>query len=70
VDGLRSAERAARDVLDAADVDLEYLAIRSSELAEIEDGGEPMEARALVAARVGRTRLIDNLPLLLGRESS
>jgi pantoate--beta-alanine ligase len=68
VAGLRSAERAARDVLDEADVDLEYLAIRSVELAEIEDCGEPMAARALVAARVGRTRLIDNLPLMLGRE--
>lgn len=55
---------AAHDVLDVAPgVDLDYLALTDAQL------GEPIpgeEARLLVAARVGTTRLIDNLPLTLG----
>ncbi|WP_312855996.1 pantoate--beta-alanine ligase [Nocardioides stalactiti] len=66
--GLDAALAAAHAVLDAADgVELDYLAIRSPDLAELPvavPAGQP--ARALVAARVGTTRLIDNLALTIG----
>ncbi|MGZ4444547.1 MAG: pantoate--beta-alanine ligase [Nocardioidaceae bacterium] len=44
-------------------VDLDYLALTSPDLGQHPDCGE---ARLLVAARVGGTRLIDNTPLVLG----
>jgi pantoate--beta-alanine ligase len=54
---------AAHDVLDRAEgVDVDYLALRSPELGPAPEAGS---ARLLVAARVGSTRLIDNLPLTL-----
>jgi pantoate--beta-alanine ligase len=68
-DGLPAARGAAMRLLDdAPGLDLDYLAIRSPDLAEIADPHpvEPVAARILVAARVGTTRLIDNLPLALG----
>jgi pantoate--beta-alanine ligase len=59
---------AAHAVLDTArGVDLDYLALTDANL------GDPVpgeEARLLVAARVGKPRLIDNLPLTLGTGGS
>jgi len=48
-------------------VELDYLAVTSPDLAELPDDVPPgTDARVLVAARVGSTRLIDNLPLVIG----
>ncbi|WP_101525525.1 pantoate--beta-alanine ligase [Nocardioides houyundeii] len=48
-------------------IDLDYLEIRAADLsplpAEVPEG---TEARILIAARLGSTRLIDNLPITLG----
>ncbi len=69
--GLPAARGAAMRVLEEvpdSELDLDYLSIRTTELDEVADPhpNEPVEARILVAARVGTTRLIDNLPLTLG----
>ncbi|MDP9408270.1 MAG: pantoate--beta-alanine ligase, partial [Actinomycetota bacterium] len=59
---------AGRRVLDAEPgVESDYLEV-VDELFDAPRAGEP--ARLLVAARVGTTRLIDNLPLVLGPEPS
>jgi pantoate--beta-alanine ligase len=48
-------------------VDVDYLAVLSPDLAGLPDVAPPgTQGRVLVAARVGTTRLIDNLPLVLG----
>ncbi|MDN5894606.1 MAG: pantoate--beta-alanine ligase [Nocardioides sp.] len=66
--GEASALAAARAELRAAEgVDLDYLAITGTDLGDAPDRGE---ARILIAARVGSTRLIDNMPLRLGAPQS
>lgn len=59
---------AARAELRAAPgVDLDYLVITDPFLGDLPAAVPPgTEARILIAARVGTTRLIDNLPLVLG----
>ena len=58
----------ARAELRAADgVDLDYLVITDADLGVLPPVVPPgTEARILIAARVGTTRLIDNMPLVLG----
>lgn len=72
VEGLGPAVAAARSELRRADgVDLDYLEVLAPDLAPLPADpaaiapGTP--ARVLIAARVGSTRLLDNLPLILGR---
>jgi pantoate--beta-alanine ligase len=65
--GIGAARHAALAELNDEAVDLDYLAIRTPDLGEIEDDASgPTEARVLVAARLGATRLIDNLSVTLG----
>jgi len=67
--GAASALAAARSELRSAQgVDLDYLVITDPHLGELpEDAPEGTEGRVLIAARVGSTRLLDNLPLVIGR---
>jgi pantoate--beta-alanine ligase len=61
------ALHAARKILDdEPGVRLDYLALTGADLGEPPAEGP---ARLLVAARVGTTRLIDNVPLTLGKNS-
>jgi pantoate--beta-alanine ligase len=64
-DGPEAVLAAARSVLDAveAGIDLDYLVLTDPELGPAVAGGD---ARLLVAARVGRPRLLDNIALTLG----
>ncbi|TIC89390.1 pantoate--beta-alanine ligase [Nocardioides sp. GY 10113] len=69
-DGSEAARAAAVAVLaEASGVDLDYLAVTAPDLGDLAPGATG-EARVLVAARVGTTRLIDNLPLTLGPSGS
>ena len=64
-DGADAALAAGRDVLDATPgLDLDYLVITDPDLLPAPELGD---ARVLVAARVGTTRLIDNRAIRLGR---
>lgn len=67
-EGLPAALAAGRSLLDAAEgVDLDYFEIRAVDLGELAAVVPPQTpARAVVAARVGTTRLIDNMALTLG----
>ena len=63
--GVPAARWAARSVLkDEPGLELDYLALTSTDLGEAPETGE---GRILVAARVGTTRLIDNLPITFDR---
>jgi pantoate--beta-alanine ligase len=66
--GLERALGAGRRELRAAQgVDLDYFEIRTPDLDPLpEDAPAGTPARALIAARVGTTRLIDNLALTIG----
>ena len=62
-DGPDAVLKAARDLLEATPgLDVDYFALRAPDLGPVVGPGE---ARMLVAARVGTTRLIDNLPVTL-----
>jgi pantoate--beta-alanine ligase len=65
--GLPAARWAFMRVLeDDPELELDYFAIRGADLAELDDYPDGVEGRALVAARFGSTRLIDNVPLTIG----
>ncbi len=65
--GADGALTAARAVLDEAKgVELDYLELTGPDLGPAPSRGD---ARMLVAARVGSTRLIDNMPLHLGTKN-
>ncbi|MFD6398333.1 pantoate--beta-alanine ligase [Nocardia sp. NPDC060249] len=64
--GAEAVVRTARSVLDAVDgLDVDYLELRDSNLGPAPTAGN---ARLLVAAKVGDTRLIDNAPVVLGAQ--
>ncbi len=62
--GADAVLKAAHDVLaQTPEVELDYLELRGVDLGPAPENGD---ARLLVAARVGSTRLIDNIAVLLG----
>jgi pantoate--beta-alanine ligase len=67
--GVEAALGAARAALRTSHgVDLDYLVITDPDLGQLPADVPPgTEGRVLIAAKVGSTRLIDNLPLTIGR---
>jgi pantoate--beta-alanine ligase len=67
-EGLAAAEAAARaELRHTPGVDLDYFVITDPALGDLPPDPPPgTEARALIAARFGTTRLIDNMPLVIG----
>ena len=66
-DGSEAVLAAAQSVIDSVPIELDYLTLTNPDL------GEPVpgeEARLLIAARVGKPRLIDNVGLTLGSARS
>jgi pantoate--beta-alanine ligase len=65
--GAAAALAAAAAELAVEQIDPDYLEIRTPDLAAVDPAvAGPIDARIVVAARVGTTRLIDNMPLTLG----
>lgn len=62
-DGPEAVLAAARDVIEAARIEPDYLVLTDPDLGPAEPGHE---ARLLIAARVGAPRLLDNIGLTLG----
>ena len=58
---VREIEDAARERLEASGFDVDYAELRRADLSRPKAGDEP-GLLGLIAARLGRTRLIDNLP--------
>lgn len=66
--GHAAALEAAQSVLKQADIVPDYLVITNNDLGTPAVVGEP--SRILVAAKVGAPRLLDNMPIVLGPEST
>jgi pantoate--beta-alanine ligase len=67
--GVEAALGAARAALRTGHgVDLDYLVVTDPALGELANDVPPgTEARVLIAAKLGSTRLIDNMPITIGR---
>jgi pantoate--beta-alanine ligase len=66
-EGTEAALKAARAELAGSAVEVDYLTITDPDLGPLNpQPGVPAPARILVAGRVGTTRLIDNMPLVIG----
>jgi pantoate--beta-alanine ligase len=67
-DGLEATVEAGRaELRHSPGVDLDYFVVTDPALGELPPDPPPgTQARALIAAKIGSTRLIDNLPLVIG----